>query len=135
MDPEPGELRDFPEPNILVNDDLAHPFASPPDAQTVNRLDASDSDLTFKSAQSMELDNNSETKIIQDDNEVTEHAFDNDTDEEKDQQNSFIEELIANIKSFDMNEYNSMIKKLNEKLKYLETESERAQRITTHFEK
>jgi hypothetical protein len=124
MDPEPGELRDFPEPNILVTDDLAHPFASPPDAQIVNRLDASDSDLTFKSAQSMESDN-----------EVTEHAFDNDTDEEKDQQNSFIEELITNIKSFDMNEYNSIIKKLNEKLKYLETESERAQRITTHFEK
>ncbi|UJR13257.1 hypothetical protein I4U23_000278 [Adineta vaga] len=37
MDPEPGEYRDFPEPNILVNDALAHPFASPIHAQTINR--------------------------------------------------------------------------------------------------
>jgi hypothetical protein len=80
-----------PKPNILVNDDVAHPFSSP---ETVNRLlndlpevfDTSlYSNITFESAQS------------------------------------------------DINENDNQ--DLNEKLKYLQIECERAQRITTHFEK
>jgi hypothetical protein len=83
-----------PEPNSLVNDDVAHPFSSP---ETVNRLlndfpGVLDTSL-YQSAQS-------------------------DIDENENQEN-----VLPNL--FD----------LNEKLKYLQMECERAQRITTHFEK
>ncbi|CAF4047359.1 unnamed protein product, partial [Adineta steineri] len=70
MDPEPGEYRDFPEPNILVNDNAAHPFSSPLHAETMNRplndmpgiFDSSlYSDITFKNVQSDTNINNIET--------------------------------------------------------------------------
>ena len=82
MDPEPGEFRDFPEPSILVNDDFAHPFSSPAHAETVNRPlsdlpEVFDSNSTFESAQSDIDINNIKTKIIENDNEVQEHYFDN----------------------------------------------------------
>ena len=130
MDPEPGEFRDFPEPNIIVNDDVAHPFSSPIQAQTINRplnelSEEFNSDLTFESDDMTKILSN--TKIINNDNQIKECIF-------VDEQDSFIEQLITNIKSFNINQYNLIIKNLNEKFKYLETESLRVQRITTHFE-
>jgi hypothetical protein len=152
MDPEPGEFRDFPEPSILINDDVAHPFSSPIHAETINQpltdlpevFDSSFySNLTFESTQSMESDidmtkilsnNNIKTKIIENDNEIEEHSFDNDINL-IDQQNSLIEKILTNIKSFDINQFHFIIENLNKKFKYLEKESERAQRITTNFQK
>jgi len=119
MNPEPDEFRDFPEPFVHVNDDVAHPFSSPIHAQTVNQRlidlpgvnDSSFySNISFKNAQSMESDLDT-TKIIEND--------------------QLIEENLTNIKSFDINEYDLIIKNF----KYLEIESKRAQQITTHFEK
>jgi hypothetical protein len=131
MDPEPSEFRDFPEPNIIVNDDVAHPFSSPIQAQTINRplnelSEEFNSDLKFESDDMTKIISN--TKIINNDNQIKERIF-------VDEQDSFIEQLITNIKSFNINQYNLIIKNLNEKFKYLETESQRVQRITTHFEK
>jgi hypothetical protein len=159
MDPEPGEYRDFPEPDIIVNDDVAHPFSSPAHAETVNRPlndlpGAFDSswypNITVDNSQSIESDvdmtknifnENIKTELIENDKEVQVHAFDNDKKQEKsliDQQNFFVEELlqlVSNTKKFDIHELDLVIKNLNEKFKYLEIECERTQRITTHFEK
>ncbi len=140
MNPEPGEFRDFPEPFVLVNDDVAHPFSSPIDTQTVNQPlidlpgvnDSSFySNISFKNAQSMESDildnnNNIKTKIIENNHQVEEHVFDNDINQEK-----ILNDQLTNIKPFDINEYDLIIKYF----KYLEIESKRAQQITTHFEK
>ncbi|CAF3693237.1 unnamed protein product [Adineta steineri] len=123
MDPEPGEYRDFPEPNILVNDNAAHPFSSPLHAETMNRplndmpgiFDSSlYSDITFKNVQSDTNINNIETnKQIENNKPIQEYNFDS-------EENLF----LTNIETSD----------LNERLHYLEIECERAQRITTHFE-
>jgi hypothetical protein len=75
-----------PEPNSLVNDDVAHPFSSP---ETVNRL-LND----FPGVLDTSLYQSAQSDIDENDNQD-----------------------------------------LNEKFKYLQMECERAQRITTHFEK
>ena len=146
MNPESDEFRHFPQPDILVTDDVAHPFSSPIHAETVNRPlndlpgvfnSSLYSNTIFENSQSIELDDNIkiinsnndiETKIIQNDNDIQEHHFDNDLNQEK---ILFIEELH----SFDINQLDLIIQNLNEKFKYLQIECERTQRITTHFEK
>ncbi len=140
MDPEPDEFRHFPESSRLVNNDFAHPFSSPIHNQTINRP-LNDLPGRFESVQSMKLDidmnkillnNNIKTEIIENENKVQEHAFDND----KNQEEYFpIEEFLINIKLIDIDEFDLIIKNLNKKFKYLEIEFERTQRITTHLEK
>ncbi|CAF2836561.1 unnamed protein product [Rotaria sp. Silwood2] len=122
MDNESNEFRNFTESKILANDDIVQTLSSPIHFQTIN--DSSN-------AQSIDADIN----MIN--HEVQEHTFHSDINQEKiliDQQNVFIEELITNIKSFDINEFDLIIQNLNKKFKYLEIECERAQQITTHFQ-
>lgn len=74
MNPEPDEFRDFPQPVLIVNDELAHPFSS---SQTIN------SDLLLPEEFPIE-----ETKQIVKHNQIQEYSF----EQEKipiDQENSF----------------------------------------------
>lgn len=130
MNPQLDEFRNFPEPFILVNDDVVHPFSSSKHAQTINQPfnglpGASDlsfySNITFESAQSIESDNNI-TNRIENDNHI-------------DQENYFIQQLIKNKKPFHINQFDFIYKNLNKIFKYLQIESKKVQQITENFQK
>jgi len=109
MNPEPDEFRDFPEPILIVNDDVAHPFSSPIEVQTIDQ------------SLNDHPDESEEIKLIENDKQIQEYSSENETNHED-------EEFLIDKNSFD-------IEKLNKKFHYLQIECERTQRITTHLEK
>ena len=127
MNPEPGEYRDFPEPNIVVNDELAHPFDSPNHAQTINRPlnDLPEiEDSRFYS--DIPIDNSISAEDQSDDLTTVKSSklnrpFDDFQEISSDQKNQFL------TKTKEMN--------FDEKFRYLQNEFENAQKITSLFQK
>ncbi|CAF0858776.1 unnamed protein product [Rotaria sp. Silwood1] len=156
MDNQSNEFHNYTKSNTLANNDVVQPLLSSTHIQTINQSSNNlpqtfeplfQSNSLIPNVQSIDADinirknisnNDIETKRIESNHKVQEHRFHSDINQENifiDEQNVFIEELITNIKSFDINDnYDLILNNLNKKLKYLEIECERAQQITTHFQ-
>ncbi|CAF1157747.1 unnamed protein product [Adineta ricciae] len=126
MNPEPGEYRDFPEPNIVVNDELAHPFDSPNHAQTINRplndlpeIEDSRFYSDIPIDNSISAENQSADLTAVKSSKLNEQ-FDDFQEISSDQEDQFL------TKTKQMN--------FDEKFRYLQKEFENTQKITTLFQ-
>lgn len=124
MDPEPGEYRDFPEPNIVVNDELAHPFDSPNHAQTINRP-------------LNDLPGSEESRFYSDipvDNSI---PGENQPDDLTAVKSYKLNEQIDDSQEILPDQFLTKTKQVNfdEKFRYLQNEFENVQKITTLFQK
>ena len=145
MNEDQDELRYFPEADLLVNDNVAHPFSSPEHAKTLNRpLDDLPGfvDSSFHSTGTadkiipMEFDrvaNERSTTIDQGEQPAKreEHDFHRqDIEEQTDIERDFMsfDQMLFKGKKFD-----SIVSNLNEQWKDLQMDTDRVQRVTTQL--
>ena len=145
MNDDQDELRYFPEADLVVNDNVAHPFSSPEHAKTLNRpLDDLpgfvDSSFHFSSTADnvipMEFD-----PVASERNTYIDQGEQPVKGQEHDFHRRVIEEPTAidgDLVSFDPllsegKEFDSIVSKLNEQWKDLQMESARVQRVTAQL--